>query len=188
MKNSLSLALCLFFIACGQTPSHRQSEQEKSETNSQAGQKDMAPAIGRFEGKMLMYATNVRYDAVIDTTVIYQVMPSPIDPSQTISVPKLNGNITFPILKGYGSSYPKYKELLIPMAFYTTVSFTSGDFDPSTHNLNLPYTVKDLPNSTYGELQGTLVNDTYTGTWMTRVDGVVGEFVLVKVNSPADIK
>ena len=188
MKNILSLTLCLVFLACGQTPSHRQSEQEKNETNSQAGKKDMTPAVGRFEGKMLMYATNTKYDAVVDSTVIYRVIPSPQDPSQTISVPELNGNLTFPILKGYGDSYPKYKELLVPMAFYTMVSFTSGDFDPSTHNLNLPYSVPEFPNNAWGELQGTLVNDTYTGTWMTKVDGVVGEFILVKVPSPADSK
>jgi hypothetical protein len=180
LKNRLtSFALVVLATACGQTPSHRMSEQTQNESNSQEARNELLPAIGRFEGEMSVYSSNKTYKAVLDATIIYQVIPSPQDPAQTISIPKISGTLNFPILH-HTRDYDKYEDLMGPMAFYIMISFNTGDFDPRTGSFNLPYAVPESPNTIWGELQGQLIDDVFTGKWMTKVDGIVGDFKLVR--------
>lgn len=173
-----------FVIGCGQTPSHRQSEKKQTESDVQSAKQDLLPALGRFEGQMLMYATNKRYNAVLDCTIIYKVIQSPQDPSQTISIPKVSGTLTFTVLMNlHGASPMKYMDLLGPMAFYNLVGFNSGDYDPDTHDFNLPYSVPEFPNDVWGQLQGKLDHDVFLGQWTTKVDGTVGRFQLTRVKT-----
>jgi hypothetical protein len=179
---TVAVILCYPLEGCGQTPSHRQSEKKQIESNVQTAKKNVLPALGRFEGQILMYQTKREYVAVLEATVIYKVIPAPQDPTQTISVPRISGNLSFPLLQRIRDlSYNNYMELLLPMAGYIGLSFDNGDYDPDTHQLNLPYPVRQFPNEIWGQLTGELVNDVFSGKWSTRTHGVVGEFNLIRV-------
>jgi hypothetical protein len=171
-------------FGCGQSPSHRESEKKQIESNVKEAKIDISPALGRFEGPMLMYAANKRYDTIVESALIYKVIPSPVDPTQYVSVPKISGYLTFAVLRHqFWERTMELMDLLRPMAFYSLVSFTSGDYDPETHDLNLPYSIPDRPNTVWGELQGKLIGGVFSGTWRTRTDGVVGEFSLIRVSN-----
>jgi hypothetical protein len=179
---ALAVSIGAQFTACGQTDSHRQSEKKQNEANVQDSRNEIMPSLGRFEGSMFMTETGKKYDAVLYCTLIYKVIASPQDPAQTISIPKISGSLHFPFLEHIkDDSYIKYEELLLPMGGYLLLSFDNGDFDMDNHELDLPYPIPQFPERTWGELQGQLVNDVLTGSWITKMHGVVGRFRLIRV-------
>jgi hypothetical protein len=174
----------LFFGGCGQTPSHRQVERQQYQANTQTERREFLPALGRFEGEFLIYKKNRRYKAVMELTNIYQVVPSPTDQTQMISVPNISGHLTFPILTQIKDEhYMDYVDLTEPMQFFVGLRFNSGNYDPETHQLNLPYFLPQFPTEPWGAIQGKLEDSVFIGIWTTKTEGTVGEFKLTRVST-----
>ncbi len=176
------LATCAL-ISCGQSQSHRQTQRDQNEVNSQSEMTDLAPAEGDFSGSMHMLVSGQSFKVKMTIKRVYEnVRPSqPQDITQPINVPKLNGFMKFPVLDNINiSDYGSYSEIINPMGGFSTVLFDFGDYDPKTKILILPYNVSGYAQGNFGELQGSLNNGVFKGEWFAKPLGVVGKFKFVQ--------
>jgi hypothetical protein len=187
---TLQILIALGLCACGQSQNHRQSTRAQNEANTQAALKDLKPAEGHFEGTMQMTKSGHTYDVTLDLVRIFENVRQgqSSDPTQTVNVPKLQGAMRFPVLdkdKTDVSERGRYNEILNPMGGFSTAQFNSGDFDPDTHLMVLPYNVSGYSLGNFGELQGKLENGTFTGHWFSKPLGNVATFSLKMITGAA---
>lgn len=177
------LILVIFASACGKASSERQVEIAKDEANARAEENDLKPAVGRFEGQMLMAESRRKIDAVLETKIVYRAIPSPADPTIIISVPKLAGSLIFPSLKGLSiEDLVAYSDITNPLGGFILAAFDLGDYDHNTNSFNLPYIVSQFGTAPFGSFQGKLTNGSFVGLWSARNESHVGNFNLIRVN------
>jgi len=168
--------------ACGKASSERQVEITKDEADARAQENDLKPAVGRFEGQILIAESHRRIDAVLETKIVYRAVPSPADPTIIISVPKLAGSLIFPALKNLSiEDLVAYSDVTNPLGGFILAGFDLGDFDRNTKALNLPYTVAQFGTAPFGAFQGMLTNGNFVGLWSARNESHVGSFNLIRV-------
>jgi hypothetical protein len=181
---SLALILCLTAVinGCNKATSHRTSQRAEDEANSNAEEKDIKPAAGKFVGKMVMTNSHQMFDVVLETRIIYKVVRSTNgDVTLPISVPILMGNMSFPVLAHVTSDdMLNYSELLDPMGNYTMMTFEDCDYDPQTHAFACPYNVPEFHDGAFGEVYGKLEKGKFVGTWTSRIQSNVATFTLNK--------
>ena len=183
----LWMAILISLSCCVKTSSNRQAEKSQNEADSNAEENELRPAVGRFEGQMLMARSRKKYNVVLETKIIFRIIPSPRDPTVNISIPKLAGYLRFPILKNpTPEKLIRYQEIVSPLGGYTMAAFERGDYDRSTVNLNLPYTVPKFGDANFGSFQGQLIEGVFVGQWNSRIESMVGTFNLIRVDPPAD--
>ncbi len=173
--------LFIILTGCGTAQNHRQSTRSETEADTQAEFQDLAPAEGHYEGKMTILKSREVFDVVLDIKRVYQNerLNQGQDPTQTVNIPKLSGSMQFPLLQEIGmSDYSHYSDLIDPMGGFTMTMFDFGDYEPNTHLLVLPYTVSGYSQGSFGELQGHLENNKFTGTWFSKPLGTVGKFTM----------
>jgi hypothetical protein len=182
-------ALIAVFLccSCGRTSSNRETEKIQNEANSVAEEKDLQPALGRYEGEMLISDTHRRIAAVLETRIIYRVIPSPRDPTVNISVPRLGGFLSFPLLRKLKpDQLVDYQDVIVPLGGFILAGIDMGDYNPNSHNMNLPYVVSQFGTGPFGAFQGELSEDGFVGQWNSRLERLVGTFNLVRVNNGVD--
>jgi hypothetical protein len=190
MSFFLFLAVCSI-SACGTSTSHRQTQRDQNEADSNAQMSDLGPAEADYDGTMTMVQSQQSLRVKLSIKRVYEnVRPrQPQDPTQTINLPKLSGFLRFPVLdKMDPSDYGHYSEIINPMGGFSTVLFDYGDYDPKTKLMILPYNVSGYNQGSFGELQGELHGGVFTGTWFAKPLGVVGHFVLNQISSSAGKK
>jgi hypothetical protein len=180
------LAQILGTAGCGQQNSERQSVLKQDDADTQAKFDDLAPADGLYTGPLYLKSTDQVFTVNLDIKRVTEPEHSQDsqDPSDTISVPKLSGAMTFPALDNISQEdRASFGALMDPMGHYTTATFDYGDFDPSTTQLTLPYSVSGS-TGTYGEMSGTLVINPntglyhFSGSWFSKPFGTVATFEL----------
>lgn len=172
-------SLAILASSCGQPGTLRQNEISQDQASIQAKFKELAPAEGVFTGSVTLDGSGQAFDATITIkrTMETQRDPQSDDPSDTVSLPTLTGSLRFPAIDNLQpADYPGFHALLDPMGGYATVLFDLGDYDPSTQQLVLPYTVPGYSSGNFGELTGTLTNGTYQGDWFCKPLGDTATF------------
>ncbi|MGZ3696828.1 MAG: hypothetical protein ACXWPM_08865 [Bdellovibrionota bacterium] len=192
MKNGLLLSAVTLLMACGPQNSLRQSVDAQNLADSTAKMEDLAPAEGTFSGLVHLKQSGQEFAMILQLRrVTDNVHPSQgQDPTSTIELPRLSGNLHFPALDKI-VAHPEdltqlssFSELTAPMDTHISVLITNGNLVAKTGHLTLPYS---LPNSTIGNvgsLDGTLTQGRYTGTWFSELVGVVGTFDLTLGATP----
>jgi hypothetical protein len=181
------IGLTTILSACGQVNSHRENERQQNQADVTAELKDLAIAEGSYTGTITMKADGREYDAqIILTRVFENVHPgSSQDPTQTINLPKLSGNLTFAVLKNTTyAQYSQYPALIQPMGGFALLAFSYGDYDPESKRMTLPYNVSGYSNGNFGELFGKFQNGEFTGKWFCQPLGLVGDFAFSKDSDP----
>lgn len=184
-KTKLFLSTAIIILSlfgCGPTPSNRETEKQQNQADSAAERKDLQPALGRFEGQMLMTVSRRKFDVVLETKIIYHVIPSPKDPTLNISVPRLSGYLKFPLLQNLSIfDLVPYSEVTNALGGFILAGIDMGDYDSNTQTLNLPYSVAKFGKGPFGSFQGELIGGAFVGKWNSRVQSQVGTFNLVRV-------
>lgn len=173
--------LALVSASCGQPATLRQDEVSQDDAATQEKYAELAPAEGIFQGSITLTGSGESFDStvVIKRTMQTERNPQSDDPSDTVSLPTLTGCLRFPALENLPlNDWPGFHELLGPLGENITVTFDLGDYDPSTLQLVLPYTVSGYSGGTYGELSGALQNGKYHADWFSKPYGDAGTFDL----------
>jgi hypothetical protein len=176
------------FSACGQQNTARQTAIAQNDADTDAKYQDLAPADGTFTGNIVLSSSKQTFAMTIQLQRVYETTKSPDsqDPSDSIKIPKLGGNISFPALtatNGLTGDY-QFGELFDAMGLHSSVFIDYGDYDPTDNSLILPYTISEL-STDYGQLSGTLINGHFSGSWFSKGStlGTVGTFELDKLGS-----
>lgn len=172
--------------SCGQLSSHRESVMNQQIADSQAKFDELQPAEGTFTGQMRLTGSGEIFTANL---TILRVMDNlrttqSTDPSVTVALAKLSGNLRFPAIDRIDSSdhseFTDYSEILNPLGGLETALIDFGDYNPRNQQLVLPYNVASYTQGSFGEFSGTLDQNHFSGTWFSKPYGVVGSFDLVK--------
>lgn len=184
------LCVSLLTPSCGTQNSHRESAMDQQVADSQAKYQELAPAEGAFSGQMRLSRSG---ESFTSTLTIQRVMDNTrttqsTDPSVTVALAKLSGNLRFPAIDRIDSTdrseFTDYAEILNPLGGLGTALIDFGDFNPRNQQLVLPYNVASYTQGSYGELSGTLTQDHFTGTWFSKPYGTVATFDLIKTPAP----
>jgi hypothetical protein len=171
---------------CGEQATQRQDQIKQDNADTQAKYADLQPADGTYTGLVHLISTDEDFAVTLDIQRVYEPEQSQNsqDPSETVSIPKLSGQMTFTALKNLSlADYSHFGPLLDPMGGFSIATFDYGDFNPTNNQLILPYSVAGA-TGTYGELTGTLAPDPqtgiyhYSGSWFSKPFGTVGTFEL----------
>lgn len=185
------LGMSVATLSCGQQNSHRESVLDQQTSDSQAKFDELAPAEGTFSGQMHLtqsgesFATQLTIQRVMEN----QRTTQSTDPSVTVALAKLSGNLRFPAIDRIDSSdhseFTDYAEILNPLGGLGTALIDFGDYNPKNSQLVLPYNVASYTQGSYGELSGTLGQGHFTGSWFSKPYGTVGTFDLTQTSTNA---
>lgn len=138
--------------------------------------------VKTYRGSITMAGTGTVYEGQLEVGRILEEK-SDGNPTETVSVPRLEGSLRFPVLEAITSEevFSKYDELINPMGRQESVVFDMGDFDPRTKILLLPYAVAGYGQSSeFGRLSGALTpNGHFIGKWTAKPMGIVATFDLI---------
>ena len=199
--NHLKIApflMALLFTACG-SPNNtiRDNLNKENDTFTQAKFAELQPAEATYQGKITLTDGAKSYDCILQLKRTSQFTrdSQSQDGSESIEVPQLGGSMSFPALRNLPmSDLSTYSALTEPMGGYLTVMFDAGNYNPRTLKMVLPYTVPGYSQASLGELDGTLTDGHFTGTWFSKPVGIVGTFDLTQTSgttvtaAPSDIK
>jgi hypothetical protein len=176
-------------FGCNPQDTYRDKVNQQDDANAQAKAQDLALAKGTYTGTMHLNASAQNFDTVVQVSLSPEITrnsQNPNDQSETVETPKLQGSLNFPVLTGLDiSDLATYSALTGPMGGYLTVTFDFGDYNPRTQQLILPYTVTGYSQGSLGELNGTLSNGLFHGTWFSKPLGDVGIFDLTQDSTPS---
>jgi hypothetical protein len=184
IKNQLQrvlfpMAILSAFAGCGQQNTQRDNINAQDTADAQARYQDLAPTEGNYTGTVLLAQTHQNFAMSLNVRRIMQPAHSPQsqDPSESVSIPELIGNIRFPALDSLSlEDLPSFTALTDPMGGNLRANIQDGSYDGTT--LVLPYSVNGA-TGIYGELSGQLVNGHFTGSWFSEEpSGTVGTFDL----------
>jgi hypothetical protein len=174
---------------CGQQNTQRDNVNATNAADAQARWQDLAPAEGTFTGTVLLAQTHQSFAMTVDLSRSTKPAPSAQsqDPSESVSVPVLTGDMSFPVLENlkkvdtniqdYFDDLRNFSALTAPMGINVRANFLEGTFDGT--NLTLPYSVSGS-SGIYGELNGQLSGGNFTGKWLAEEPtSMVGTFSLV---------
>ena len=189
LNNFFLLSLLTLSLASCNSPSSqsaRQAENAQYTADTQAKAQDLMPTQGHYTGTMHLLKSNQDFAAVMDLQVVFDTEKSPQaqNPSETITIAKLSGGISFPALDAIaGQDVANLSELVGPMGGFQKILIDYGDYNPINQILLLPYSVGGYSNGYFGQLQGTFSNNQFTGTWFAKPFGEVATFTLSQVPS-----
>jgi len=168
------------FAGCGQQNTQRDNINAQDTADAQARYQDLAPTEGNYTGTVLLAETHQPFAMKLNVRRIMQPAHSSQsqDPSESVSIPELTGNIGFPALEHKSEEeLAKLTALTDPMGGNTQANIQDGGYDGTT--LVLPYSVNGA-TGIYGELIGQLVGGHFTGTWISEeASGTAGTFDLM---------
>lgn len=175
---------------CGQQNTQRNNINAQDAADAQAKYQDLAPAEGQYTGTVLLAQTHQSF--AMQLSLSRQMEPARSaqsqDPSESVSIPILEGPMSFPVLDALENEdvtdqledILHFKALTAPMGLNWRANLKNGTFDGT--NLVLPYSVGNS-SDIYGELNGQLVDGHYTGNWLAEEpSSTVGTFDLVVQN------
>jgi hypothetical protein len=184
---TLSVVSCASLVGCGQQNTQRDNVNASNAADAQARFQDLAPAEGNYSGTVLLsqshqsFAMNLSINRIMEPARSSQAQ----DPSESVSIPVLNGNMSFPALENLQHEDPSsrlddlsnFTPLTDPMGQNLRANIQEGTFDGTT--LVLPYSVEGA-SGIYGELSGQLSGGHFVGNWTSEeASGMVGTFDLV---------
>jgi hypothetical protein len=173
--------MTLGFSACGQGQTTRQALGAQDEADSSTKFQELAPAEGDFTGQLTLASSGQKFAAILRLRRQYENVHSDqsTDPTATTAVPKLGGDLRFTALEGLPEEdYPDFSALIDPMGHSTVMTFTFGDYTPSSGAIVLPYMVNGYSQGNYGQLSGKLSASQIQATWTANPFGTVGTLEL----------
>ena len=190
--------IILLGSSCG-SPNNtiRDNLNKQNDSYTQAKFNELQPAEAIYQGKVSINQNRKSYDCTlqIKRTSQFTRDSQSQDGSESIEVPQLGGGMHFSALENLSmSELSNYSVLTEPMGGYLTVMFDSGNYNPRTLKMVLPYTVPGYSQASLGELEGSLNNGHFQGTWFAKPVGIVGTFDLVQTsgssttNAPSEVK
>jgi hypothetical protein len=180
----LILALSAVLSGCNQD-TYRDSAAQQAVRAAQLKEHELTPVVGKYCGTMHMIASAEDYDVTINLTIERENVHSSAsqDPTDTVQIPKLVGNMRFPAIDNLGSAiYESDPELIAATGGYGSVSFTYGDYVPETKRINMPFAVAGHGDGNYGAIDGTFDNGQIKGEWDSISFEHVGDFEVAFCN------
>lgn len=185
-----SLVLLVAFAAgvsgCGPLGTHRDNINAENDADAQAKTQELQKAAGTYSGQVTLAVSDQRFDVVIDLEVIPQNAHSAnsVDPTVVAKIPVLGGSMHFPAMDNLGADdLSDFSGLTDPMGQCSRVNIDFGDYNASTNEILLPYTIPNYSTGSYGELSGTFTHgatqDRFTGQWTSKL-GLAGTFDVSK--------
>ena len=175
------LLIAVAITCCNEQKTLRDNINQQVQTESDSKMKELKPAEGTLVGTMHVTSSNQDFDCQVDvtrTSVFVRNTGAQVG-AETIEVPRLSGSIRFPSLEAASmSDLASFSTLTAPMGGYLKVLFDSGEYNPRSQKMILPYSVPGYSEGEFGELNGILTNGTYQGTWFSKPYGNVGTFTL----------
>ncbi len=190
LKNRFSLPLIVLFnilnTSCGTPATNQETVNRKNNEFTLSKQEDLLLAESVYKGTVHLNSSAQDFDCVLEIqrSSEFTRIPQNQNSRETIEVPKLSGSMGFPALENIQvSDLSSYSSLTAPMGGFLRVIFNFGNYNSYTRKLILPYTVPGYTQNSFGQLDGTLIDGNYQGTWFSKPFGVVGRFNFVQVNS-----
>jgi|GEM_PF-4671246 len=181
----LTLTGCLVAAGCNSTSqSARQTENAQYAADSAAKSQELSVAEGHYIGNVHLLKSNQDFQADLVLKVVMEPARSqqPENPSETVSVAKLSGSLSFPALDAVsGQDYSSFSGLVAPMGGFQKMLFDYGDYTPATSDLILPYSVSGYADGRFGQVEGHLNAGVLTATWFAKPFGEVATMTLTQV-------
>ena len=178
---STFLALCL--VGCSKQDTYNANAVRWNSLAVSEKAKALQPAVNKYCGNMHLMKSDADFDVELQMERgddnIHSSQSQ--DPTDTIQVPKLVGNMKFPAIHKEGSAaYITLPALMEATGGFYAISFTYGDYDPITHRVYLPFSVPGHTQGNYGEVRAILDIGTkhLVGVWYSNSYEEVGSFDL----------
>lgn len=188
LRTAAGLGFILLASGSCDSQSIYNSQSQQQDTEDVAARiAELQPAVGTYCGSVHMIQSDQDYQANLKLQIVEQNEHSSTsqDPTDTVRVPMLGGNLSFPALANQGQAgYSTLPDLIQATGGYGAVGFTYGDYNPLDKTVNLPFSLPGAAaGSTYGSLVGTLDDSGLAGQWYSQSSQLLGTFTFTLCNS-----
>jgi hypothetical protein len=165
--------------SCSQQNTYRQDAQDQNRLEATNKAKELQVVVGTYCGKMHLIQSGADFDVTLSLAQGQDNAHSTqsADPTDTVQIPKLFGEMSFPAIHNEGgAAYQTLPDLIAATGGSESVSFTYGDYDPTKQEIYLPFTVAGHDQGNYGDASCTYIQGHLHGTWLSNSYQPVGTF------------